>query len=96
MSGIIGQMLGYVLGTFTRKLIFALGIGFISFQGASSLVSSVQGYINAQMAGIGPIYLEAFNAFGFPQAMSMLFAAYTTKITLIGASKVILKPAGVP
>lgn len=84
--------LGTLLGNLITKIIFALGIGFISYKGADVLISHVTSYIASQTGVIPAELSEAWNALGCQIAMNMILSAYTTKLSLVGATKLVMTP----
>ena len=87
--------LASLLGSLIPKILFALGIGFISYQGADVLISHVTTYIAAQLSFNGGQFPDLWQMFGCQIMLNMILSAYSTKLTLIGATKLVMKPAAV-
>lgn len=85
---ILGRVLAYVLGSLVGKIIFGLGVGYVEYKGVELVISQTHSYINSLTSGFPPEILEAWTVFGFPTALNMIFAAYSTRITIMGVRKI--------
>jgi hypothetical protein len=94
-SGAIATAIGYVLSRFVTKLLFALGVGVVSYAGADQIIDRVEAYLATLLGGIDSIYVQAWTVFGMPTALAMIFSAVGVRIALAGASKLVAgrKPA---
>lgn len=90
LVGAFGTALAFVLSNFVPKLLFALGIGYISYQGADVLLGKVTNYVNTLIGGISGPLLEGWLFFGGDIGINMIMAAYTVRVSMIGARKLVL------
>jgi hypothetical protein len=89
--GLVWTALAWLLGNLVAKVVFALGIGAISYAGADLVLGHVSSYLASLVATIPSQMQQAWTVCGAPIAINMLFAAYTTRFALAGASKLALK-----
>lgn len=89
VAGAFGGALSFVLSKFVTKLIFGLGIGVVSYAGADLLIDQVESYVADLIGGVDGIFLQAWNVFGFPTALSIMFGAITTRAALVGATRLV-------
>lgn len=82
LQGALTVGFGGAVSRLVGRLIAALGIGFLAYQGADTVVNLVANYLDQLLGGIDPLYQQAWTAFGFDIALNMLMAAYTTRVAL--------------
>jgi len=76
---------------FVTKVLAALGIGFIAFSGAQLALDAFYAEIQANFSTVPVTVLQLLTIFGADKAIAMLFAAYTTRLTLMASVGVITK-----
>ena len=89
IAGALGSALTYVLSKFVPKLLFALGIGYVAFEGADLITGRISVFIAGQLGNLDPMYAQAWYAVGMPTALAMLFSAISTRLAIQGAGKLV-------
>lgn len=72
-----------IAGSLAARVIFSLGLGWVSFQGISAAVNEVRGHIDAAWAQGGTVFDLLFLA-GMGDAVGILLAALTVRATMYG------------
>lgn len=88
-AGALASAIGFVMSRLVTKLLFALGVGVISFAGGTLIVGRVESYLASLLGGMDSMIVQAWTVLGMPTALSIAFAAITTRITIMGASKIV-------
>lgn len=82
----IGSLLTAVLMNTAGKVIAALGLGFVSYQGIDLMLTTFVGWMQGQM---GKLPIDALNLLylsGVPSALNWIFSAYAFTATLKATS----------
>jgi hypothetical protein len=67
-----------------RRAAIALGVSALTYTGVSVAFSSMEGYINAQFAGMSANVVTMLIILHIPNALDVVFSAYIGAITLKG------------
>lgn len=72
-----------IAGSLAARVIFSLGLGWISFQGIVAAVNEVRGHI-ANALGQGGLAIDIMLLAGLGDALGILLAALTVRATMYG------------
>lgn len=72
-----------IAGSLAARVIFSLGLGWISFQGISTAVNEVRAHISNAL-GQGGYAVDILLLGGFGDALGILLAALTVRATMYG------------
>lgn len=64
------------------KIFAALGIGFLVFKNATDLLDGIRDYVDSNFQGVGSDIYDIFTILGVDSSMSIIFTAFTIKLTL--------------
>jgi len=70
-----------------KKLLFALGIGWVTYEGLNLIGSQIQNAVLAQWGAIGAVPLNILNMSGASTAVGILLGAITAKIALVAVAR---------
>lgn len=98
-GGFLAQVLGYVfafaISKVVVKLVTALGVGYVTYVGFSSLIDMVQGYIDSNLGGLPANVFQVINIVNVPAAINLILSAYAARYTLFTLSKrLVFNPPG--
>ena len=77
-----------IMGTLVGKIILALGLSFVTYQGMDTLVGFGEGYVIAHLQGLPADAIQFFAWMNLDKAVSMIFSAMTSAFAIksIGGS----------
>jgi len=79
---IFAQVLAWTGLAIVRAIAVSLGIGLVTYVGLDSLLTWAQSYAQSQLGGLSADMLSLVALMKVPNAISMIFSAITTRITL--------------
>lgn len=75
-----------ISGSVAARVLVALGIGWITFEGFSAFAAQVVSAVQSSMAGILPDVLAVLGLAGFPTAVGVVLGAYVARASLSALS----------
>lgn len=84
----LGAFLVAMCTPMVARVLFALGMGSISYSGLSILVNQLINNVINNFAGIGGSSLQILNLCGFGAAISIIASGLITKASLMAISKI--------
>lgn len=95
LAGLLISIVGSVVG----RVIFSLGMGYVTYQGFDSAFDWITGQIKSNMNLLDPKIVQFMAYLWVDKAMSMIFAAYTSAIFIktlggSGFTKLVTKYVG--
>lgn len=70
-----------------KKVLVALGIGFVTYQGLSLLATQVQNQVIAAWGQLGQASLQVLSLGGVPQALGIILGGLTAGAAMMAAAK---------
>lgn len=91
MPVIIGILWGAfysMIGTLVGRILFSLGMGFITYSGIDFMLNAIKAQVIASFTNVGPVLLGVLYTAKVDVCISILFSAVLIKFTLAGMNKV--------
>jgi hypothetical protein len=82
MWGIIGRFVISLIGPVLAKIFAGLGIGLVSYTGATLVLDQVRDWVLASFSGLSSNLVNIIYLIGLDEGIKILFAAYSVKIGL--------------
>lgn len=70
-----------------KRVLIALGVGFVSYEGLTLLVGQIQAQVIAYWGQVGQVVFQVLSLSGFPQAMGIVLSAFAAKVSMTVAAK---------
>lgn len=90
VAALIGGLI-QASATLVGRVLIALGIGFVTYTGVSSLILVAQSSITSSLSGIDPAVLNLLAVLEVDTAITMIFSAYSARMVLLGLTSGSLK-----
>jgi hypothetical protein len=90
MPFLVATLVGFIaqaLASVAVRILVGLGLGYIAYKGADTLLSLVQADITAKLGALGGGIAQALTIANVPQALVVLFGYYATRVAAQAASK---------
>jgi len=94
MPGLVMTLLGALVqgaASLTGRVLLALGIGFVAYQGIDVVISSLLSDVQAYMGGLNGVVLQVLGVCQVDTAIQMLFSAMTARLVISGLTSGVVK-----
>ena len=98
-GGFLSQVFAYVIGSaiarIVVKVLSAFGVGYLVYTGMDSLITQVQGYLDANLGSLPVSVLQVINIVNIPAAINLILSAYSARYTIgVMNKKLVFNPPG--
>jgi hypothetical protein len=89
--------LGLIVGSLVGRVLFALGLGYVSYKGLTAFVGSIKDLILSNLGALPPEFVQVMSLVKLDTCISILFSAISVRLVLEGLSsdtitKMVIKP----
>lgn len=94
MAPFVASLLGglvNVAGTVTGRVLIALGIGVVAYNGMDTTLGWLESMIQAAIAGLPADLSQLLKFMGVGEAVSIIFGALTGRLTISGIQSGVMK-----
>ncbi|WP_199101646.1 DUF2523 domain-containing protein [Aquitalea sp. ASV11] len=84
LAALVWGVITTILSSLISRIVTALGLGMVSYSGASTLLAFLKSSITSSVHSAPAAVVSILGMFGFGQAISILFGAVTIRMTLAG------------
>lgn len=84
----------WAMGSFIGRLLLNLGIGFVAYKGATSLITIATNDLNSHLGSVSGAVLSILQTCNVFQAVAMLTGAYSARFAMLVGNKLTIKPPG--
>jgi hypothetical protein len=81
-----GTFLVAAVGPLAKKVLIALGLGFISYAGLATIGSQISSMVIGNYNSLAGDLLQMINLSGFGQFLGLVLGAFTAKIAMTASS----------
>jgi len=90
VSALLGGLLN-IAGTLAGQVLIGLGISVVTYTGLSLTLDALEVAVASSLTGLGSEMVGIIKYMGVGKAISVVFAAYTVRLTLSGLTNGTLK-----
>jgi len=95
-AAMLAGSLLFGLGGLVIRTLVGLGIGYVVYQGADTLVGSVLSYFSGGISAAGSQVPGLLQTLQIGPAINVIFSAYIARISLLASRKLSILPIGGP
>lgn len=82
LAPIIGVILGTMVSTLVARVLFALGLGWATYQGFSIVLDLIEGVIVQAFGGVSADMVYLLSVLNVDRAITIVLSAYSARIAL--------------
>jgi len=90
-AGALAGSFGYLVVSGIVRVLVALGVGFITYQGLDAGLDVANSYVSGILGGFGGSLLQLIVTANVPAAIAMIFSAYTARLTLVLTKRIVFR-----